>query len=397
MKDVAIVESGKEFKFSGTGKLETELQDGGSCYWVPKEERETGHIFASENRDYTADEISKYGINSVDVNIIFTGTTIDGDPWSVTIDPDTGLPIIDIDDVEITIDDVTGDIDIITPDIEITIDDEMLNDFGIDPISDIDISIDDLGNIEISDGDIFIDLDPETGELEKTGDCPASIYILSRPASLVYTDGDELNFTGLAVAALDKDGMDWPDPSTFTPISLDSIVIPTTKADIDSAVYEQAVVNGDIPVCIIPTGFVAGDGPLIFNYKTTISIEVWDGSSSPIEGSFAYVNQDDNGVYYYKPSVPQARVVAVYIYAEGPWAGSFAGYNPAGAFSTIPAPVSSKPISKEENIDSVDSKGATVPVTVQWTSPCLETLETTFDITVSPKTDHGGSHHSGEF
>lgn len=395
-KNVSIKEGDRARNFGPTAKIKTDLQAGGSCYWVPEDERETGHIFASENREYTPDEIDKYGIDSIDVNIIFTGTTIDGDPWSVTIDPDTGLPIIDIDDVEITIDDITGDIDIHIPDTDITIDDADLDDFGIDPDADIDISIDDLGNIEISDGDISIDFDPETGEWD-TGDCPASIRVMHVPNTTDYSDGLAVDYDGLVVQAFDKDGNPWSSkkyPDGYIPVH--ELSLPKyaefdySNEEIDSTTDEGTVTGKEGSGSVVSFGYtvvrrgkeydyvdsIPGDYGIYYNTRNN-NVTVCGVSTKRLtQGQSAYTHNGRTAYYHsrtsglgfdvdyitpFNPNVPSLLDLWILAYGD-------------------------KSIHPQ-----------TQELTVSWTGPCFTGLQASFDIQVSPKVDHGGSHHSGKF
>jgi len=401
-KNVSIEEGDRARNFGPTAKIKTELQVGGYCYWVPEDERETGMVFALENREYTPDEIGKYGIDEIDINIIFTGIDPDGNPWSVIIDPDTGLPVIKYPDIEMLIDPETGNviiepIDGIEPIAEI--DGDLLGDMGIDPTSDVDYSLDDPGDLDDPGsmgivGDIdgipsVADLDLDDMEWE-TKDCPKSIYVLSRPAGIVYTDGDTIDFTGLSIAALDKDGMDWPDPSVFTPIPASEIFMPTPTANISDASGSFATINGDTPA------FEPSYSYYIKEAVYTIFGHICHGrlETRPENAGRIFVNKDSEGNYSYGILSTTGEKASVVVNYYGDDDGRWYGYDWPGVYESIPAPESDKPI---ESIESVDTKEVIVPVKVQWTSPCLETLETTFDITVYPKTDHGGSHHSGKF
>lgn len=452
-KNVSIKEGDRARNFGPTAKIKTELQAGGSCYWVPEDERETGHIFASENREYTPDEIDKYGIDSIDVNIIFTGTTIDGDPWSVTIDPDTGLPIIDIDDVEITIDDITGDVDIHFPgndpddwpgwddldpdlkkdfddwvndgndpddwpgwddldpsikddfdgwinDTDITIDDADLDDFGIDPDSDIDISIDDLGNIDISDGDISIDFDPETGEWD-TGECPASIKIMHVPTKTSYKDGEAIDLDGIVVQAFNSDGTPWSSsryPDGYIPTHE---LVPDEKyAEYDKSADLAGMLDGSFL-------YKKNDGTIesgsIFSHAISPLDEDWSGSTG---GGSATVSRIMGGwlVTMSYGSLTMGPYGLAYgdiafktvFYPDG--SSAFMQYRisaPHWGNTLVLSAEETQEVTKDSYYFKDDESGQIL--NIGWTSPCLTDYSAHVDLVTNPQEDHDGSHHSGKF
>lgn len=399
-KNIAISEGENARVFGNAKKLKTQLQgeDAGSCFWVPENETQANPVYIMENGLHTAAEAGEYGFSVAHVNVPTTVTDLNGNDWKMSIDeigiPHIEISDIDIGDIDISIDDVTGEMEITIGDEEFSIDPE---DFDFNPDADIDISLDpdnmnvDLVGTDLDGIDSLVEVDPATGDFEKES-CPKSIYILSRPVSLVYTEGEPLNFAGLAIAALDADGMDWPDPEHFTPITFSEISTPTTKASTEGATGEFATINGDIPVYSVSTGYFTGGSVYIFGRLCYWYLEIWAGSSGPVSGGSIYVNKDSNGNYSYNSSVPNTGIRAVARYAD---TGGFAAWNPPGVVESIPAPESSKPIA-DEDINSVEATEYTVPVTVQWISPCYETLEATFDITVYPNKD-SGSHHGGKF
>ena len=539
-KNVSIEEGDRSRNFGPTSKIKTELQGGGECYWVPEDERFTAYVFASKNREYTAENISAYGIGEIDVNVIYAGVDPNGNPWYVYIDPNTGMPVIEYPEAKVTdfdirfpsgiaavnigdneyileevdtgkqirVDKVTGEIITIDPKYEdtegsypinvdpitgkpyvkdpetgepfvdgdgnpinpvtgnpisiediqtgdnpagvtITInpetgfpvvedpftgepiaefDDESMSEMGIDPTSDIDISMNDPGDIEMGDpGDISIvgdidgipsvvDLDLDDMEWESE-ECPESIYVLSRPAGIVYNDGDTIDFTGFAVAALDKDGMDWPDSSYPTPIPNGKIIMSPTTASTEGATplpssreYHDPITGADLNFAAISdgqVGFFSNDynkpeegmyGSEIrfdknFPCKSVLATKI-DSDAYLFVASGSYylaetiLNEDGGrfGGIWGMGDVGEGIVYGYLLYSRDlpvPWS-YLNGMSAADAAEAI---LNAKP-KKEEYLQKIYA---------QWTDPCFKMHETSFEITVFPKEDHGGSHHSGKF
>ena len=345
---------------------------------------ETGEPFV----DGDGNPINPVTGNPIGIEDIQTGDNPAG--VTITINPETGFPVVE--------DPFTGE-----PIAEF--DDESMSNMGIDPTSDIDFSMDDPGDIEMGDpGDIIIsgpdmdgidtsiDLDLDSMEWESE-ECPKSIYILSRPAGIVYNDGDTIDYTGLSIAALDKDGMDWPDPSTFTPIPSGKIIIQNDIASIESS--ESIIVptsGGSYTLSAISVG-------QILSKWTSPWLRV-----KRVSGNIcAYMWQVDD--HYYVRYVGDGTAVGGrYNEETGEWGGDewlISSNSGAIAKTTIGwewAVNSSPPPQEIYDGSWVDKRLEYIQkIKAQWTTPCFETLETSFDITVFPKKDNGGSHHSGKF
>lgn len=90
-----IDEGGTQRTFTQVGKLSTNLQGGGVCYWVPEDERELGSKSINQNGSYVAEQDGLYGYDEVTVNIPNAGGVTGKDPVTgedvtVTVDPETG-------------------------------------------------------------------------------------------------------------------------------------------------------------------------------------------------------------------------------------------------------------------------------------------------------------------
>ena len=72
-KNLIIAEGRRGRRFGGVKKLETKLQGGGSCFWVPEDEVQLETLFASENGVYKPE---KYGYDEASVHVI-DGTLTD--------------------------------------------------------------------------------------------------------------------------------------------------------------------------------------------------------------------------------------------------------------------------------------------------------------------------------
>ena len=91
MKDIIITEGGRGREFE-VKRLETALQAGGSCYWVPEDEHTLTTKYITENGEYPAAVDEKWGYSSVSVSISggtgVTGRGADGNEYYYTVDED---------------------------------------------------------------------------------------------------------------------------------------------------------------------------------------------------------------------------------------------------------------------------------------------------------------------
>lgn len=263
---LSIQEAGKSRNFSGVGVIETETPEGDSCFWVPESEREleSGYVFS--NGTYRP---RKYGFSDIDVDVFDISTDLDGNDWKIEI-PDIGFPDITLDpsdlDIDFTIDGI-GNIDIHIPggdpddwpgwdddpegkeDFDDWIDDgndpddwpgwdddpegkedfdDWINDedytfdpseYGIDPNSDIDTSldVDGMGNISADISGIDLDglpvgVDIDLGDLSiDIAELPDEIRIMHVPDKTRYKEGEEIDIEGIVVQAY-RGGEVWDDP-----------------------------------------------------------------------------------------------------------------------------------------------------------------------------------------
>lgn len=272
-KNVSIEEGDRSRNFGPTSKIKTELQGGGECYWVPEDERLTAYVFASKNREYTADNISAYGIGEIDVNVIYAGVDPNGNPWYVYIDPNTGMPVIEYPEAKVTdfdikfpsgiaavgigddeyvlvevdtgeqirVDKITGEIITVDPQYEDT---EGSYPINVDPVT---------GKPYVKDpetGEPFVDgdgnpINPVTGkpiEIEdiQTGDNPAGVTITINPDTGFPIVENPI--TGEPIAEIDEDLISdmGIDPTSDIDISMDDL------GDIDMDDMGDIDIVGDI-------------------------------------------------------------------------------------------------------------------------------------------------------
>lgn len=152
-KNLTIDEGGESRHFDGVKRLKTKLagEDGGSCYWVPEDETQAWPTFIMNNGMHVAAEEGHYGYSEANVNVFIPTPFPEFDVWiddidvphiyidditiddlhiddiELTIDPDLGTPIVDLDGIDMDGFEIP-DIDIRMPD-------------GF-PISDIDFKTD---------------------------------------------------------------------------------------------------------------------------------------------------------------------------------------------------------------------------------------------------------------
>ena len=155
-KNLTIDEGGESRHFDGVKRLKTKLagDDAGSCYWVPDDETRAWPTFIMNNGMHSAEDEGVYGFSEAMVNVYIPSPNPDWDIWiddddvphikiddipiddwdidsiELTIDPDTGTPIVDIEDITLEDDDLE------IPQIIIHMDDDE------SPISDIDFITD---------------------------------------------------------------------------------------------------------------------------------------------------------------------------------------------------------------------------------------------------------------
>lgn len=106
-KNIMIQEGGVAKQMTAD-KLKTNLVGGGSCLWVPEDERRLGTKHITEDGTYRAGDDGLYGYSEVTVSGIgtATGTDSDGDEAVVYPDPETG---------ELTEDKIPSSIVVVTP------------------------------------------------------------------------------------------------------------------------------------------------------------------------------------------------------------------------------------------------------------------------------------------
>lgn len=108
-KNIVIQEGGIGKQLT-VDKLKTDLVGGGSCLWIPEDERRLTTKYISENGTYKASDDGYYGYSEVTVSGIGSVTGKDpdgsGDDATATVDPETG---------DIVITKLPSSIEVITP------------------------------------------------------------------------------------------------------------------------------------------------------------------------------------------------------------------------------------------------------------------------------------------
>lgn len=96
-KNIVIQEGGVGKQLT-VDKLKTNIVGGGTCLWVPEDERQLGTKYISENGTYRASADGYYGYSEVTVSGVGTATGKDpdgsGDDATATVDPETGKIVI---------------------------------------------------------------------------------------------------------------------------------------------------------------------------------------------------------------------------------------------------------------------------------------------------------------
>lgn len=220
-KNLTIDEGGESRHFDGVKRLKTKLagEDGGSCYWVPEDETQAWPTFIMDNGMHVAAEEGHYGYSEANVNV-FIPTPFP--EWNVWID-DIDVPHIHIDDITI------GDWHI--DDIELTIDPDLgtpivdLDGIDMDGFEIPDINIYMPGGSPISDIDFRTDIHVWTDPDDHT-----KIHVKEEPnGEEIVLDYDDIDgtatFKGLLDFRYDDSTGKW-------------IIEAHTKIKVDDVVYE---------------------------------------------------------------------------------------------------------------------------------------------------------------
>ena len=241
MKSVSISEGGKGRIFPQTDKLKINNVGGGNSLWLPEEEVVTGTLYADENGIYLAEND---GFSCYDTVVVRVEDETDPDDPDWELDPD------DLDeDVwdEESYEEYQEDPEAF---------EEKYNDkekwkaekakkeksqkikkvkslkpskiTGIDPVNGnpYQVGVDSEGNL--------------TKEM-----LPSSIHIVVSPWKREYENGEEINFYGMHVYLLDKDGHPFKSEQYPTgEIPFEELLLPVTTAEGDGSDYSSSTLDG---------------------------------------------------------------------------------------------------------------------------------------------------------
>lgn len=216
-KNITIAEGSQAKNFNTVHKLRTNLIGGGTQYWVPEDEAgayaNMGQKSITANGTYRASDDSKDGYSQVIVNV-----------------PPK--------EAHLTTKSITEN------GIYRGIDD------GVDGFSQVNVNVAGVGEATVvldepigGDGnEHHISANPTTGKPIDTV-LPSSITITTMPTTLVYTDGQTIDKTGMVVKAYKNDGTIWESTGyTGGVIPLSELVLDPATAEIDP--YERRKTNG---------------------------------------------------------------------------------------------------------------------------------------------------------
>lgn len=336
-KNITIQEGGVARQITAN-KLKTNLVGGGTCLWVPEDETQLGTKHISENGTFKANDDGYYGYSEVTVSGIgtATGTGPDGETHQYTEDGEGGIT------------------------------DTLL---------------------------------------------PSSISVVTPPTITTYEDGATIDFSGMVVKGYLKSGDLWTDsdhPDGVIPIS--ELTLPVTIADIDGVSGQTAsspIVSGEIPcgpsglVVYGPTGSTADT-----HYTISCDAVLWE----------QYAN---NGVrYFYASANPNAVCQMHFSLPDGQSEDYTAimrhAYEYDGKtvyYGTGTYGVSNR-IIKSVSPDATEIYNSNSPDSIAWTiiygtiTPGgqvipvqymigIDTLESSFSITVNPSTPNMDGEENG--
>lgn len=199
MKNVEIAEGGIGRRLSGTKFVLTDKPNSDQMeVWVDEDDRKLTRLYATSNGTYYPEDYDAYGFSSVTVSI-HGGVAL---PEMPKIEMPDGIeyPAL-IPEIEM-------------PDGTLKPIDELFPEIAEDPLTDI-------GEVKMPDtvgeeGSAITGIDPEDGytymasvdengnlEVEKV---PTGIQVTKGPDNTEYTFGDEIDYDGMEVSLVDKDG-----------------------------------------------------------------------------------------------------------------------------------------------------------------------------------------------
>lgn len=346
-KNIVIQEGGVGRQFTAD-KLRTNLVEGGTCLWVPEDERSVGTKRITENGTYSAAEDELYGYSVVTVNV----------PGGAGSDTPGGIGS------SVTGKDSDGDSSVVT--------------------------VDSSGNIQ-----------------QKK--IPSSIAIDTEPTKKDYVDGETINYSGLVVKAMLKNGVFIDERYTAGIIPRSELDLPEETADLSKAeavIYTDGngivaqKVNFDIPIRLF------GDHPFMACAPT--GTENVSGINFPhfiaIPGTQAtegFMTRYNGWLYAMIPTGSTGPGHAMgYIDAVGIRHAGFTSTSIERVFRDVEDVAQrSEYISAESTVDpywkTFDNRqfvsgGQEIPV--KWTSPYDgKLLETSFNINVTAVTEEAGT------
>lgn len=308
-ESIIIKEADQSRAFGSVERLETDTADGNSCFWVPVSERQLESAYITQNGEYTPE---KYAFSDITVNVTKPSTSADGTDWDITVEPinpdipEIGVPEISTPGIDLTVDPTSG-LPIIEIGIHITTTDDETIHVEFPTGEPIDIHGPDLIEPVIILDVISIDYDDETGEWTITAiddvtvdgvDYGPGVIISTWPATepidivivipvdlpdiseILDTTGEidisvDVDGPGLNISGLGLNGLD-----TGLSIDLGSLNIGTYDLPDEIRVIQQPdYKSGDR---------IAKEGLVIQAYRNG---EIWEGINKEFPGGYIPLNK----------------------------------------------------------------------------------------------------------
>lgn len=380
-KSITIAEGSQAKNFNNVHKLRTNLIGGGTQYWVPEDEAgayaNMGQKTITSNGTYRASDDSKDGYSQVIVNV---------PPKEAHLTTKS----ISENGIYRGIDD------------------------GVDGFSQVNVNVAGVGEATVvldepigGDGnEHHISADPTTGKPIDTV-LPSSITITTMPTTLVYTDGQTIDKTGMVVKAYKNDGTIWESTGyTGGVIPLSELVLDPATAEIDP--YERRKTNGH-GLNVIEVNYTVQRFDSIYTFEeyalgaagdrnlgTYNGVKASMGAYGDTAAAKLYFTRYNNLLYVYRVSGSNRKLEAIYKdVTTGYWTRVYAGGGTSelGTWvmehSSIDAGFnwSEVPVSTVDPMNaSVDNlRPAGVTVKVKWARPKdNKELMASFPITVNP-------------